>query len=95
MARFTTRVELHGAKLEEDYEKLHSEMAKFGFKRTVTSDKGVTYKLPTAEYDIEGAYTIDQIRIFAGAAAAKVRPKYAVLVTEVLQRAWDGLDIVK
>jgi len=35
MGLFTTRVELHKASTAEDYKKLHSEMEKEGFWRTV------------------------------------------------------------
>jgi hypothetical protein len=49
MATFMTRVELHSAD-EDDYETLHAAMEKEGFNRTITSDDGVTYHLPTAEY---------------------------------------------
>jgi len=58
---YTTRVELHDAKTWQDYENLHSEMAREGFARTITSDEGIEYELPTAEYVINANYTIEQI----------------------------------
>ena len=54
MSQFTTRVELHDAD-SADYEELHEEMEKRGFTRTVTSSDGITYQLPTAEYNYEGS----------------------------------------
>ena len=40
MARFTTRVELHNAKLETDYETLHKAMEKEGFTRIIPTENG-------------------------------------------------------
>ena len=53
MAQFTTRVELHRA-TGEDYSSLHSAMEYQGFSRTIRSDDGIIYILPTAEYDRAG-----------------------------------------
>jgi hypothetical protein len=54
MASFITRVELHSA-THSDYETLHSEMGREGFLRTIVSDQGVRYHLPTAEYSYIGS----------------------------------------
>lgn len=56
MARFTTRVELHYAD-DDDYETLHAAMEDEGFYRTITSDDGIAYHLPTAEYNRDGNLT--------------------------------------
>jgi glucosamine 6-phosphate synthetase-like amidotransferase/phosphosugar isomerase protein len=91
MAAFTTRVELHDA-IRDNYEKLHSEMERRGFSRTITSDKNVTYDLPPAEYNYEGAVTRNDVLEKAKSAAAAVKPSYAVLVTESAGRTWHNLS---
>ena len=53
MAKFLTRVELHGAKHGDDsYKILHSEMAKEGFNQ-IFPEAAYKWKLPTAEYHSE------------------------------------------
>jgi hypothetical protein len=90
LAAFTTRVELHYAD-EDDYDTLHAAMERRGFSRLITSDKGVTYHLPTAEYDYNGAKTRNAVLALAKAAAIETKRKYAVLVTESKGRTWIGL----
>lgn len=87
MARFTTRVELRDATWS-DYELLHRVMAQAGFVRTITSDSGVTFDLPDAEYNFEGAATIDQVLQAARSAANSTGRQNGVLVTEAVQRKW-------
>ena len=87
MAIYTTRVELHNHQAG-DYAKLHTAMEKKGFTRTITSGKGKTYHLPTAEYNYHGTETKDEVLELAKEAAGSVRPKYAVLVTEAKGRTW-------
>jgi hypothetical protein len=93
MSMFTTRVELHNATWE-DYETLHTAMESAGFSRTITSDDGITYQLPTAEYNVVGNYTIQQVFDAAWTAAGSVGKKYAVLVSEAAKRRWNGLSVV-
>lgn len=94
MTDFTTRVELHDNATWDEYEDLHSEMEKRGFTRTITSDDGVTYQLPWAEYNFEGQATRQQVLDHAKAAAAAAAPKRrrAILVTQSAGRKWIGLD---
>ena len=90
MATFTTRVELHRGH-EDDYEVLHAAMEERGFSRQITSDDGVTYHLPTAEYNYSGNKTRSQVLDLAKAAASETNKKHAVLVTESNGRSWSGL----
>lgn len=90
MARFTTRVELHGASYS-DYEQLHGAMEREGFSRAIRSDQGSWYHLPTAEYDREGPLTTEQVLDSAKRAAATTGKKFGVLVTEGFRRTWFGL----
>jgi hypothetical protein len=90
MPAFTIRVELHNASYS-DYETLHAAMARRGFSRQITSDDGVTYQLPTAEYERSGNLTTQQVLDAAKAAAAETGKTFAVLVTEATRRMWIGL----
>lgn len=93
MARFTVRVELHGASTL-DYERLHLAMAQFGALRTITSDQGTRYALPTAEYNVESNVTSEQVLASAQVAAAQTGKASAIIVTEALKRSWFGLAVV-
>jgi hypothetical protein len=90
MASFTVRVELHHA-TDRDYETLHFAMEQRGFSRLITSDKGVVYHLPLAEYNREGNLTLDQVIESAKLAANATGRNYAVLATESVARKWYGL----
>lgn len=90
MAAFTTRVELHNAR-ESDYVTLHQAMERQGFSRYVTSNDGITYHLPTAEYNRAGDLTRSQVLADAKVAATSTGRSYAVLVTESRGRSWEGL----
>ena len=84
MGTFTVRVELHGAS-GDDYTRLHSEMAKSGYRIYVSGGDGHSYALPTAEYDLTSVQN-DQFVIMkeALAIATRVRPRPEpwVLVTK-------------
>jgi hypothetical protein len=93
MAKFTTRVELHDAKTWEDYDKLHAAMEKKGFSRTIVFG-GITYQLPTAEYNYVGEVTRDQVLELAKSAATATGHKFCVLVTESAGRVMHNLKPV-
>src|SRR4051812_43865781 len=97
MARFTTRVELHevSSNQKPDYEKLHEEMAKQKFTRTITTDKNTKVQMPEAEYNKEGSYTLEQVLASAKVAAANVTKDFSILVTESNGRTWHNLKEVK
>ena len=88
---YTVRVELHNASWD-DYETLHAEMENRGFARTITGNNGVTYQLPTAEYNASSQMDAVGVREVASEAAKATGRKYAVLVTVAGQRAWVGLQ---
>jgi hypothetical protein len=90
MASFTVRVELHYA-TEADYQTLHAAMERVGFSRFITSDDGITYHLPLAEYNREAGLSRSQVLESAKSAAAATGKTYAVLVTETSGRTWVGL----
>jgi hypothetical protein len=98
MAQFITRVELHKAAKEEDYNTLHEAMKKAGFVRTIRGSDGKTYHLPLAEYNrTKEGLTIEKALEDAKAAAATTKLKYAILVTEsyISGPKFVGLDEVR
>lgn len=90
MSSFITRIELHSASYS-DYENLHREMGKQGFSRTIKSDDGITWQLPTAEYEINSNQKCSDIRQKAAIAATATGKSFAVLVTEAREICWRGL----
>ncbi|MDU4241112.1 MAG: hypothetical protein E7I21_10980 [Limosilactobacillus fermentum] len=94
MARYTIRIELHGATWD-DYEEMYRHLAAQGITDIIASDNGVSYKMPPAEYSYEGNATRTQVLEMAKSSASKVVASYAVLVTESSGRTWHGLDKVQ
>lgn len=93
MSTFIIRVELHsGTSL--DYSLLHTFMARNGFGRTITSDDGVVYHLPPAEYSVVTTTTPENVIASAKHAAQQTGRKFAVLVTEAKAIIWNGLEQV-
>jgi len=90
MARYMTRVELHSATYS-DYETLHNAMESEGFERTITSDAGKVYHLPTAEYYRETHLNRGQVLESAKRAAGKTGKSYGIIVAESVGMTWHGL----
>ncbi|WP_416268828.1 hypothetical protein SD235_04885 [Burkholderia cepacia] len=96
MATFTTRVVLHDvADNSADYEKLHDAMGEQGFSRMIESDDERLYKLPPAEYNIEGSLTRKDVLSKAKVAARRTGREFSVLVTESLGRRWYNLEEIE
>jgi hypothetical protein len=81
MATFMTRVELHAAD-DDDYQTLHDAMEAEGFVRTITSEDGIKYHLPDAEYHRDANLTRGQVCDSAKRAASKTGKKFGVIVTQ-------------
>jgi hypothetical protein len=94
MARVVVRVELHGATTEQQYERLHAQMASAGFGRTIVAGNGAQYWLPTATYSSEGYSSETTARDAAWNAAAGITSSYAVIAT-CGGSAWQGLSEVR
>jgi len=62
-----------------------------GFERTITSDDGKTYHLPTAEYYRNTSLERSQVLDSGKRAAGKTQKSYAIIVAEVLGMSWNGL----
>lgn len=97
MAVFIVRVELHGTKSLSDYDGLHQMMQLSGYLRQITSDDGRVFKLPSATYNREAgapasaSAICDQVKSIAN----KTHFQNAVLVTEMQECAWVGLEEVR
>ena len=62
MSDFLTRLDLHDAKWPDEYSsRLHSAMAREGFSRTITDEKGIVYELPIAEYYKSTSENIEEV----------------------------------
>lgn len=93
MAQYMTRVELHGATYT-DNETLHKAMEAEGFARTITSDDGKTYHLPTAEYYRNTGLDRSQVLESGKRAAAKTQKSFGIIVAEAEGMTWHGLAMV-
>ncbi|ELN4044876.1 MULTISPECIES: type V toxin-antitoxin system endoribonuclease antitoxin GhoS [Klebsiella] len=92
MATFTVRVELRNSK-DADYDELHELMEANGFSRTVTTDSGNTYYLPSAEYNYKSTTRgRSSVADLAEAVASQVRKNPKILVTESDGRYVKNLD---
>lgn len=87
MAIYTVRVVLSGAEWDT-YEKLHESMQASGYTREVTSDDGVVFKLPDAEYVTTKSIDVYQVRDEVLRIAKTYNFDPQVLVTEAVQWAW-------
>ena len=90
MTGYTVRIELHAATYD-DYETLHTAMQSAGFSRTIKSDNGTIYQLPTAEYSVSSDGDVNAVLKAASNAAARTGKNYGALVTAAGPRAWIGL----
>ena len=90
MAKFTVRVELHNEE-SGDYPKLHKQMEKRGFNRTLEVN-GTLYHLPDASYAYEGEQTKKQVFDEARAASDAIGRKSGIVVTESAGRFVGGLQ---
>lgn len=92
MATFTTRVQLNGDESAATYGRLHQAMEERNFSRTITSNDGVVYQLPHAEYNLVGSYTRDDVLSRAQEAIESIGQTGRILITESAGRRWSGLS---
>lgn len=90
MARVIVRVELHGATTEQQYDRLHAQMATAGFNRTIAGSDGKQYWLPTATYSSDRFTSETSARDAAWTAGSGIVKSYAVIAT-CGQSAWQNL----
>ncbi|RZF25448.1 endoribonuclease GhoS [Paraburkholderia sp. UYCP14C] len=89
MAKFTVRVELHDEE-SGDYPKLHKQMEKRGFERTLEVN-GTLLQLPDASYAYEGDKTKKEVYDKARAASDAIGRKSGIVVTKSGGRYVGGL----
>lgn len=94
MSSFTVRVELHSDNYS-DFVTLHGMMEGEGFDRFITSDDGVTYHLPRAEYNISTSGSRSNVLEAAKRAVKGTGKTAEILVTESAGRTWSNLTPVK
>lgn len=94
MSTYTVRIEL-GSNNYPDFEILHNAMSAKGFEKTITSDDGIEYYLPRAEYNISTSKNRSSVLDLAKSAVAVIGKKAEILVTESKGRTWSGLSEVK
>lgn len=93
MARVVVRVELHGATTEEQYARLHVQMAAAKFARRISGGDGAIYLLPTATYVSDAFETVNAALDSAWSAAAGITASYGVIATQG-SSMWTGLPKV-
>lgn len=91
MGMFIVRVELPDADYS-DYQKLYDLMLGYGFTKYITSDSGIKYDLPDAEYYYNGSSDMNAVSNTAFKVAKSVRLYAKILVTEAKLVKWDGLS---
>lgn len=70
---------------------MYQHLAAQGITDIISSDNGVSYKMPPAEYNYVGTATRAQVLEMAKASAGKFVRSYALVVTESSGRKWHGL----
>ena len=82
MANDIARVELHAATYD-DYETLHAAMEQRGYSRTIATDGGAVYQLPTGTYVMRNAnISLQEAFNRAQAAAQATGRSSSIIVTD-------------
>lgn len=82
MANYVARIELHNATYN-DYETLHASAARHGLSRTIVSNDGKKYHLPTGTYIAENTgATLEDAYNAARASATETRKAFWVVVAD-------------
>jgi hypothetical protein len=92
MAKFMTRVILHGSDSAEQYERLDAAMFVHGFSRELPGKKAV-YQLPVGEYWHVADATASEVRTLAATAAEKNGQKFGVIAVQV--NGWSVMGLQK
>ncbi len=93
MAKYTVRVELHEATVEQ-YNILDQSMERRGFSRVIKATDGSWWRLPRGEYNLENETRNPiQVKDQVVAIADAIKPGAWVLVTEAGSRAWQTAEI--
>ncbi len=95
--RYIARITIHNGTFQ-DYEALHKQMLRVGFKRYITSGTGQHYALPDATYEAESTADLNAVHVAARNAAiaavpGRQEPQVLVVKYEVAQ--WSGLPFAK
>ena len=88
MAHFTIRVELHSG-TKQDYLILHRSLIELKFVGYIVGEDGTKWLLPSAEYNLIGDYTKQEVLQLVTIAAKKTAKNYWILVTKSAGRIWS------
>lgn len=94
MARFTIRMVLHDYATANDYQVLENALAMRGITDVVAADNGTKWKMPPGEYQFIGDLTIEQVYGLCAESGTITNKRHGILITELGQRYWSGLDQV-
>ncbi|MCP3022324.1 hypothetical protein [Cupriavidus basilensis] len=95
--QYLARITIHNGTFQ-DYEALHKQMLRIGFKRTIKSDAGHLYALPDATYEADSTADINSVHAAVKAAAVSAAPhrqQPQVLVVKYEAALWSGLPLAK
>lgn len=94
MSQFIARIELQSAN-DRDYEILRMKMLALGFAGSIRADNGVEYQLPTAEFIIDGNYSLTQVYDMVERATRGLRRQSVILVIHSRGITFKLSEIVK
>ncbi|MFI5188528.1 MAG: hypothetical protein ACHQF0_17480 [Chitinophagales bacterium] len=96
MSDFLIRVELQKAVWPDDYTgRFHTAMAREGFSKTITDEKGIVYELPVGEYYKSTSENIEEVIERAKKAVTTIGKKFGVIVGDCTNLKWSGLTIAR
>ena len=95
MSTFIVRIELHPSDQEQAYSAVHDAMQAAGFSRIYRDGHGHRYHLPSSEYCITTADSVEAVRDLAAGAANRVTTLYMLLVSQTTHIAIGGLVPVR
>ena len=75
--------------------RLHSAMAREGFSRTITDEKGIVYELPIAEYYKSTSENIEEVLERAKKAATTTGKKFGVIVGDCTNSKMERFSYCK
>jgi hypothetical protein len=92
--KYIIRIELFFA-IDDDYYRLNEAMKKQGFRRTIETEYGEAYELPSGEYSWTGDIAVNDVFEAAMRAVKPLGKRYGILCSETKTRLWAGLPAVR
>jgi hypothetical protein len=92
MPNFLARVELHGARSQEDYLALHSQLQTVRFYNSIATNQNTILRIPTGTYSCYGTYRDIDSACMAVKQAANAAG-FASSIVCVSFDTWQGYDL--